>query len=451
MLCPRCRRNKKVTAYAQYVNVDESCRCEPQEDVAHVTGHAYPPITYAYIAPPLSVQAEADRAATPVPTPAPTKYSQYTVYTPLRYINGDFVAHSDQPSAPPASASLGGSGSVTLPFNATHYTVYKPIDASLLNPSGYTTAPSFPAPSVLNPSGYTMSPALPASSGSYTPFDDGGDDEYSSYGAYSVSNITAAPRYGGNVAKMGTAHGGEDTTHNLLGLISLHLRWADAASPPGFQTATKLPFLVKYLRTAGERAPYEVTIANGRATYRGRPMDTAGARKVMRMGPQDLRGPMGEITDRFIYVMSVDGDIYAADASGEYKAGGVFDQGEFKVAIGNTARLAAMFGSTVRPERTGLYGFHHTSFLAGQDVACAGEIEVYKGTIASFNNNSGHYRPPPECLLAVIDRLRQCGVDVEQVKFGINMSNGRVHGILKYFDGATMFIAHLRSQGIRVA
>ena len=37
--------------------------------------------------------------------------------------------------------------------------------------------------------------------------------------------------------------------------------------------------------------------------------------------------------------------------------------------------------------------FHHSSFLAGEKVAAAGEIIIENGIIKEITNGSGHYRP----------------------------------------------------------
>ncbi len=57
--------------------------------------------------------------------------------------------------------------------------------------------------------------------------------------------------------------------------------------------------------------------------------------------------------------------------------------------------------------------FHHSSFLAGGPVACAGEMVIEDGRIIELTNMSGHYRPPPFTLDAVRERLVEMGVDVE--------------------------------------
>jgi hypothetical protein len=42
--------------------------------------------------------------------------------------------------------------------------------------------------------------------------------------------------------------------------------------------------------------------------------------------------------------------------------------------------------------------FHHTSFLAGGNVTCAGMIVIQQGIVTAVNNNSGHYRPTKDHL-----------------------------------------------------
>jgi hypothetical protein len=60
--------------------------------------------------------------------------------------------------------------------------------------------------------------------------------------------------------------------------------------------------------------------------------------------------------------------------------------------------------------------FHHSSFLAGQPVACAGEMIIFQGKILLINNQSGHYQPPPLALEQAIDSLKKNGIDVENIK-----------------------------------
>lgn len=60
--------------------------------------------------------------------------------------------------------------------------------------------------------------------------------------------------------------------------------------------------------------------------------------------------------------------------------------------------------------------FHHSSFLAGQPVACAGEMIIFQGKIFLINNQSGHYQPPPLALDQALDSLKKHGIDLEKIK-----------------------------------
>ncbi len=61
--------------------------------------------------------------------------------------------------------------------------------------------------------------------------------------------------------------------------------------------------------------------------------------------------------------------------------------------------------------------FHHSSFLAGQAVACAGEMVIYQGQLLLINNQSGHYRPPPAALDQALDALQKYhAVDLSAVQ-----------------------------------
>jgi len=49
--------------------------------------------------------------------------------------------------------------------------------------------------------------------------------------------------------------------------------------------------------------------------------------------------------------------------------------------------------------------FHHSSFLAGQPVAAAGDIAIDNGVITAISRKSGHYRPTHEQLNQVVQQL----------------------------------------------
>ncbi len=71
--------------------------------------------------------------------------------------------------------------------------------------------------------------------------------------------------------------------------------------------------------------------------------------------------------------------------------------------------------------------FHHSSFLAGQPVAAAGEIRFSKTGRMQINNISGHYLPDVDCLRQVLTEFKKNGVDLSKIDVEIwdQVFNGR--------------------------
>lgn len=63
--------------------------------------------------------------------------------------------------------------------------------------------------------------------------------------------------------------------------------------------------------------------------------------------------------------------------------------------------------------------FHHSSFLAGQPVAGAGELVVENGVVKLISNKSGHYRPTAEMNEQVLKTLEAQGIDVSKVDLDV--------------------------------
>ncbi|MGE4241218.1 hypothetical protein [Ramlibacter sp.] len=58
--------------------------------------------------------------------------------------------------------------------------------------------------------------------------------------------------------------------------------------------------------------------------------------------------------------------------------------------------------------------FFHSSYLAGQQIVCAGDISFEQGRCTSISNLSGHYQPTEPQLMHVIVFLRSRGLDVSR-------------------------------------
>jgi len=70
-----------------------------------------------------------------------------------------------------------------------------------------------------------------------------------------------------------------------------------------------------------------------------------------------------------------------------------------------------------RPVRTdGMFPDNHTSFLAGQPAAAAGEVEAHGGVIKSVNNSSGHYAPTVRHTDQMLEELKTRGVDTSRIQ-----------------------------------
>ncbi|GKS99309.1 hypothetical protein AVKW3434_07995 [Acidovorax sp. SUPP3434] len=120
---------------------------------------------------------------------------------------------------------------------------------------------------------------------------------------------------------------------------------------------------VTYLN-AEQRQQFKLTVKDGKIfDAEGKPFDTRNGKTAC----------FGGGAGKAIFVMDHDGNLYASN----YHAPGKF---------------------------------HHSSFLAGQPVAGAGEITVHNGEIQSLTRNSGHYRPSAAQLEQVAHNLSSQGL-----------------------------------------
>jgi hypothetical protein len=127
---------------------------------------------------------------------------------------------------------------------------------------------------------------------------------------------------------------------------------------------------VKYL-TDTERGGYQLFVKDGKLyDAEGNLFDTSGAMTVH----------SGE--GRAIFVMDENGNLYASN----YQEVGVF---------------------------------HHSSLLAGEPVAGAGELQVSNGEIQIISDKSGHYMPTHDYTMQTVNYLRSLGLNINdsQIEF----------------------------------
>jgi hypothetical protein len=73
---------------------------------------------------------------------------------------------------------------------------------------------------------------------------------------------------------------------------------------------------------------------------------------------------------------------------------------------------------------------HHSSFLAGEDVAGAGEMSVNRqGFVTEITDRSGHYKPGEQQTTQTLDELENKGVNLDNVKFTMDRGEDKTKGM----------------------
>ena len=136
-------------------------------------------------------------------------------------------------------------------------------------------------------------------------------------------------------------------------------------------------YKVRYLETDEERQPYLVTMGQG-GLVQGVPPGVFDTSKMTSYGSG---------AGWAAFVMAPDGKIFAAEH---------------------------------RIQR-----FHHSSFMAGGDVAAAGEMSVINGQLKGISNKTGHYWAGEAHVANVLKELSEMGVNLSGVEVWL-MSGGRL-------------------------
>lgn len=159
---------------------------------------------------------------------------------------------------------------------------------------------------------------------------------------------------------------------------------------------------VKYLGK-DDRAKYELKIKNFKkdddddegqnlVVIGDTPYDTTGMNIIAGHKNRNLN-PMFE-KNVVIFVMDVDGKIYAANEEAEIKAGWNKNKAES-------------------------WRFNHSSFVKGKPVAAAGTLQFQAGVLKGVTDESGHYKPDLKAMLQVLRQFRDNGVALKGVKVSI--------------------------------
>jgi len=159
----------------------------------------------------------------------------------------------------------------------------------------------------------------------------------------------------------------------------------DKTVQPAGQAPAYIDSTTYYAETPEEQAKYARRFDNGKMVNgAGRAVDTADGRGFT----------VGSEEGRHLYVMGPDGTFYTGDMMKE-----VTERYHEAQAQGESTQ-----------ER-----FHHSSFLAGREVAGAGEIEVAGGQVSRFSDVSGHYKPGSQQMVNVAKELESQQAGVEKI------------------------------------
>lgn len=94
---------------------------------------------------------------------------------------------------------------------------------------------------------------------------------------------------------------------------------------------------------------------------------------------------------------------------------------------------------------------HHSSYLRGQKVSCAGHFFLIDGLLTTVMNSSGHYAPPAKSLISVAEELLDRGIDIEGIAF-LPVQNHELHHIeaeIKHMISEKKKEAKIKAKGCR--
>lgn len=78
---------------------------------------------------------------------------------------------------------------------------------------------------------------------------------------------------------------------------------------------------------------------------------------------------------------------------------------------------------------------HHSSFLAGEDIAGAGEMKIdQQGFIKEVTDRSGHYKPGEAQTTQTLNELETKGVNLDNVKFTMDRGPEKTTGMAKEYQ-----------------
>jgi len=97
------------------------------------------------------------------------------------------------------------------------------------------------------------------------------------------------------------------------------------------------------------------------------------------------------------------------------KSGKIFDSAEANTHWGSSIFVMDSKGGIYVSNIQTPLEFHHSSLLAGQQVAAAGELNVAQGMLLEVSNKSGHYAPTQKLNNQLFTELEAKGMDKQSL------------------------------------
>ncbi|GMU40067.1 MAG: hypothetical protein AMXMBFR23_09330 [Chloroflexota bacterium] len=358
------------------------------------------------------------------PASQPPGYGQYQVSPHLPPAPASDTNYGPMPSGPGGAASATATATPTASASAAaspgpgpaRDAGYGPMPASPLGAASATaTATPMPAPSASasQPPGYgeyRVSPHLPAGPG--------GDDSYTAYQPMPGRPSAAAPAPDGPLAP------GPGPGPDRPAPLKLPAKYADEDKKFGWRAfyGTDPATMSPEERAARERAAAGTNVITKYNTAE----ETAANTLTPSAGP--------------------DGAKALTTATGEKAS-----MRPVEYAMGTGGQIVANLGgrkSNMLP--TGQkQTIHHSTMMAGADVAHAGHIGMQEGQVNYLDDDSGHYRPTEAHTFDAFNRLADSGV------LNPNSATGRVNlvdkkgtkGVDRGASASVHFSGYQQSQG----
>ena len=171
----------------------------------------------------------------------------------------------------------------------------------------------------------------------------------------------------------------------------------------------------RYLRTDADLRPHQLRvdrIGRLRKVWSGDVFDTIGMYPAVRGLDEDRSAGRG------LYTFALDGTLYGGCAT--TLGIGVRQFVEIRKAPANSVTNALYLPDVIE-------FCHHSTFVAGADVLCAGELATDReGYLTYVSNFSGHYQPPRANLLHFVGVLAERGVELASAIVGVVHTDGTV-------------------------